>query len=88
MKKQSNPHDTTDMAAEPIAATFSGVRDISRVGRFSIPDEMDPGVGPYTMDEIDKQLQEAEETLRSPKQWSTLQEILSDFKQEHVSWFR
>lgn len=76
------------MAAEPAVAYASTHQSLARVGEFHIPEELDPGIGPYTMAEIDQQLAEADATLRDKSQWSTLGEILSDFKQEHAQWFK
>ena len=76
------------MAAEPAVAYSSESHSLARVGEFHIPEEIDPGIGPYTMAEIDQQLAEADASLRDKSQWSTLSEILSDFKQEHAQWFK
>ena len=87
-RKGSHLEDVPTMASEPVAACHTPMADISRTGEFYIPSELDPGIGPYSMSEIDQQLEEADKTLRDASQWSTLSDIIADFKQEHAAWFR
>jgi hypothetical protein len=87
-KHNSENEERVDIAAETAEAYAAVASPPIRTGEFHIPKELDPGIGPYSMEEIDEQLAEADRTLRDRSQWSTLDEIISDFKQEHVAWFR
>jgi len=77
------------MAAElPVSTAVTEPCSTSRMGYIHIPKGLDPGIGPYTASEIEQQLEEADRTLRDNSQWSTLNDILSDFRSEHAAWFK
>lgn len=97
MKQRDSYEETKDsaldsdevmMVSEPAVAYAYTEPSSARTGTFHIPADLDPHIGPYSMNEIEQQLQEADATLRDKSKWSSLSEILSDFKQEHQSWFR
>lgn len=43
---------------------------------------------PRSIDEVSAELKEAERELSDQTKWSPLSDFISDFKQEHASWFK
>ena len=80
--------DSCFIASEPAEAYAMAEHSLGRTGEFQVPSHLDPGIGPYTIMEVEQQLQEAEDTLRDASKWSTLSDIIADFKHEHQAWFK
>ena len=77
-------HIQTDMASEPSLAMSAACinQNVERV--FSYPHSYDPGLGPYSTEEMNKRIDSAEADLHNNEKWVQVDDFAESMKKEHL----
>lgn len=71
-------------AAEPaVALATNAYPYLNEQESFDYPDDYDPGVGPYTMAELNARIDRAEHDISDPSKWIQVDDYWDAMRKEH-----
>ena len=73
-------------AAEP-AVAYASTEDVQCLNAneaFDYPGDYDPGIGPYSMDEMNARIDTAEHDRNNPDKWIRVDDFWASMKKEHL----
>lgn len=75
-------------AAEPAVAYATNAYSYHNQQKsFDYPDNYDPGIGPYTIEELEARIDRTEQDADDPSKWIWVDDFWSSMRKEH-QWLR
>ena len=75
-------------ATEPAVAYASeGCQHLQELEMIEYPDDYDPGIGPYSIEELNSRIERTEKDINDPSKWVHVDDFWAAMKREHP-WLR